>query len=307
MIRRKLSIINNKVLETPEFIPSLTSIKRYDNYINLLYYLTSQKITHFMISAYDLYYLKPDIPTEIFNQISNSNGLFFMDSGGFEIHTGVFSKNWNKDLLTQTAKEINPDIVVSLDTINIDPKNSFLEDLSNYNNMRNKLKEEQQFYEIVIHGRHFSTIKSFLNNLEIDRKLLAICIPERNLGNSFDIRYDKLKNILHLIKKEYGFEELLFHLMGCSHPLLIKKYSALGVELFDGIHWQDSLFNPSKTDFTDLSRLMDIDCSCQYCNKLRDIRKINKKEFENLYMYYTLSHNLFHFKVLMKNIRSGQT
>ena len=88
--------------------------------------------------------------------------------------------------------------------------------------------------------------------------------------------------------------------------LLIKKYSALGVELFDGIHWQDSLFNPSKTDFTDLSRLMDIDCSCQYCNKLRDIRKINKKEFENLYMYYTLSHNLFHFKVLMKNIRSGQ-
>ncbi len=306
MIKRKLKLINNKILETPEFIPSLTSIKRYDNYFDLLYYLTNQKITHFMISAYDLYYLKTEIPNEIYNQISNSNGLCFMDSGGFEIYTGVFSKNWNNDLLIKTAKEINSDIVVSLDKICVNPKNSFLEDLSNYNIMRNRLKDYQQFYEIVIHGKHISTIRSFLDNLEIDKKLLAICIPERNLGNSFDIRCENLKTILHLIKEEYGFEELLFHLMGCSHPLLLKKYAELGVELFDGIHWQDSLFIPTKTDFTDLSRLMDINCSCRYCYKLRDIRKINKKDFENLYMYYTLSHNLFHFKELMKNIRSGQ-
>lgn len=306
MINQKKILINNKVLETPEFIASLTSIKRYSNYFDLISYLTYQKISHFMISAYDLYYLKTEIPIEIYTQISKSNMLSFMDSGAFEIYTAVFSNDWNNDLLIETTKEINPDIIVSLDRICVDPKSSFLEDLSNYNFMRDKLKENQQFYEIVIHGSHISIIKSFLDNLELDKKLLAICIPERNLGNSFNVRYENLQSILHLIKEEYGFTELLIHLMGCSHPVLIKKYAELGVELFDGIHWHDSLFIPSKAEFTDLSRLMDINCLCKYCNKLRDIRKINKKDFENYYMYYLLSHNLFHFKNLMKNIRRGQ-
>ena len=104
-----------------------------------------------------------------------------MDSGAFEIYTAVFSNEWNNDLLIKTTKEINPDIVVSLDHICVDPKSPCLVDLSNYNVMRNKLKENQQFYEIVIHGNRISTIKSFLDNLELDKKLLAICIPERNL------------------------------------------------------------------------------------------------------------------------------
>ena len=305
MIKRRLNLINNKLLETPEFIPSLTSIKRYENYIDLLYYLTGQKISHFMISAYDLYHLNSEIPEEIYTQILENKSLCFMDSGGFEVHTGVFSKKWNNKLLIKTSKDINPDIIVSLDTICENPKDSMLEDIKSYNTIRDKLNDDKQFYEVVIHGKLFSSIRSFLDNLEVDKKLLAICVPERNLGNSFDIRSERLKALLQLIKKEYGFEELLFHLMGCSHPLLIRKYAELGVELFDGIHWQDSLFNPIKSNFSDLSRLMEINCTCHYCDKLRNIRKINKKEFENLYMYYTLSHNLFQYKHLMNDIRSG--
>lgn len=304
MINKKLSLINNKILETPEFIPSLTSIKRYTRYIDLLTYLCYQKITHFMISAYDLYYLESQIPNELYTQISNRDGLTFLDSGAFEIYTGIFPKDWNNELLLETTEKINPDIVVSLDHICENPKNSFLEDLSKYDNMRNRLKDNRQFYEIVIHGGDIETIKFFLDNLEIDKKLLAICIPERNLGNSFNTRYDKLKTLIQLIKKDYGLEELLFHLMGCSHPLLLKEYAKLGVDLFDGIHWHDSLFVPEKIDFTDLSRLMNIKCSCRYCNRLREIRKINKKEFEHFYIYYALSHNLLNFKNLMKEIRS---
>lgn len=304
MIKTKLHLINNKVLETPEFIPSLTSIKRYSSYMDLISFLTHQEISHYMVSAYDIYYLKKQIPTQILRKFKESSVLSFFDSGAFEVHNSSFALEWNNNLLINTIKEFNSDIVVSLDDISNHSKDSFLKDLSNYNALRNKLREDKQFYEVVIQGRNVDEIEFFLKNLEIDKKLLALCIPERNLGSSYSMRYKNLKNIIDLVKIEYGFEGLLFHLMGCSHPFLIMNYSNLGVDLFDGIHWHDSLFVPSKSDFTDLSLLLDINCSCHYCLEIREKRKINKDDFEKYHMYYALLHNLFHFKKLMKKIRS---
>jgi len=305
MIKKRIHLINKKVLETPEFIPSLTSIKCSSSYLKLLIYLINQKISHFMISAYDLYYIQSKITNPQIEQIQKNKSLFFLDSGAFEAFHGFFSKNWNKDLLINTAKILNPDILVSLDNININSNNSFLEDLKNYDNMRYKLQENNQFYEIIIQERKIEKIKLFLENLEIDKKLLAICVPERNLGNAYKTRYKTLKTIIELIKRDFGYEEVLFHLMGCSNPLLIINYSKLGVDLFDGIHWNDSLYLPNNNKFTDLCQLFEIDCSCDYCKELIKIKKNNQEDFEKFYIYYALSHNLEQFKNLMKNIRNG--
>ena len=54
MEKNSIFYIRDKVLDSPEFIPALTSVKCSSNYLNLLEYLQNQSISHFMISAYDI-------------------------------------------------------------------------------------------------------------------------------------------------------------------------------------------------------------------------------------------------------------
>ena len=91
--------------------------------------------------------------------------------------------------------------------------------------------------------------------------------------------------------------------MGCSYPSSIVKYSNLGIDLFDGIHWQDMIFNPKNHEFIDFSNLMDIDCKCKYCRDFKKVINKNENFLENYYMYYALSHNLYNYKLLMRKIR----
>lgn len=63
------------------------------------------------------------------------------------------------------------------------------------------------------------------------------------------------------------------------------------------------LYNPINNEFIDFSNLLNINCKCTFCNDFKN--NINKCEnfLENYYMYYALSHNLYNYKLLMKNIR----
>ena len=305
MEKSSIFIKGNKVLESPEFIPSLTSVKCSSNYVNLLDFLQNQSITHCMISAYDFYIFRKILARFNFNKLQKQGNLFFMDSGAFEIYNNLDPKKWNNNLLIKTARKFNPDVLVSLDYIHFQDKEIFKEELKNYEIMRNRLKETQQFYEIVIQCTKMKDIKKFLNNIEVDKKLLSICIPERNLGFSFLNRYQKLHEIVNLIKIEYGFDQLLLHLMGCSLPSSIIKYSNLGIDLFDGIHWQDMIYNPSENELVDLSKFLDVDCECKFCNEFRLNKNKSEKFQENYYMYYALSHNLYNYKLLMTKIKKG--
>ncbi len=296
--------VSNKVLETPEFIPSLTSVKSSYNYLNLLEYLTSQTISHYMISAYDLNLFKDKITKFNFEKFQKRSNLFFMDSGAFEIYNNIHSQKWNNNLLIKTALNFKPDILVSLDYISSEKIVNSKNELNNYEIIRKKLKKTPQFYELVIQNTKLKEIRKFLNNLEVDKKLFAICIPERNLGLSFLNRYQKLQELIKLIKVDYSFDQILLHLMGCSNPSSIIKYSKLGVDLFDGIHWQDMIFNPLNNDLIDFSNLMDLNCECKFCNEFKKNIKNNENFLEKYYMFYALSHNLFNYKLLMKKIRN---
>ncbi|MFW9972056.1 MAG: hypothetical protein ACFFDF_17840 [Candidatus Odinarchaeota archaeon] len=295
--------LRNKMLETPEFIPSLTSVKTCFNYLNLLDFLSNQSISHYMISAYDLYLYKDKVSDMSFVNPEERNTIFFMDSGAFEIHNNITSIKWNDDLLINTALNFNPDILISLDYISSENKVNLNKELENYEFIRKKLKDSNQFYSLVMHPTKTKDVSKFLNDLNIDKKLFSICIPERNLGFSFTKRIEKLKEIIKVIKDDYCFDQLLVHLMGCSYPSSIIKYANLGIELFDGIHWQDMLYNPINNEFTDFSNLIDVNCKCKYCNEFKN--NINKSEnfLEKYYMYYALSHNLYNYKLLMKKIR----
>ncbi|MFW9877441.1 MAG: hypothetical protein ACFFG0_30515 [Candidatus Thorarchaeota archaeon] len=229
--------LSNRGLKTPEFIPSLTSVKTSYNYLNLLEFLSNQLISHYMISAYDLYHYKDRVSNLNFVEPQKRSTIFFMDSGAFEIYNNLNSKKWNNNLLIQTALSFNPDVLVSLDYIRSENKVTVYKELENYQAVRKNLKDTNQFYSIVMHYTKTNQITRFLNHLDIDKKLFSICIPERNLGFSFSNRYQKLQEIIKVIRFDYGFDQLLIHLMGCSYPSSIINYSNLGVDLFDGIHW----------------------------------------------------------------------
>lgn len=297
---KKTMIIRNKIIQTPEFIPSLTTIKNFANYDIALNFLYSQEINHMMVSAYDLFYLQSK-PSFLGNN-KEKEGLIFFDSGAFEIYNSHNPNKWSLTQLIDIVNKFNPDIVVSLDNIDFNEKSSDLEQY-NYDKLRETFKRNTIFYEFVLQGRNLKEINNQLNKIDIDKNLLAICIPERNLGNEFKKRRENLEIILKLIRKEYGFDEVFFHLMGCSYPKFLSIYSKMGVDLFDGVHWNDSLFDNKRKCLRDFSELLLINCDCFYCNKYKDIVKNNRKKSEYYYNHFVYGHNLIQYKEYMKNIR----
>lgn len=304
MIKKNL-IINKKVLQTPEFIPSVTTAKNFQNYFHLLDYITSQRISHCMISAYDLYYLEKPKRDKIIKNNSTNFNLIFLDSGAFEIYNSNSPKLWNIKNLIENSKSLNVDIIVSLDTIRNREKDISNEDIEFYNQLKESLESFPFFYEFVLQGKEINEIKKQLDKIEIGKKMLAFCVPERNLGYSEKKRKEKLKEIIDLIKNEYGYNDILFHLMGSSYPSLIIDYSKLGVDLFDGIRWTDSIFDYDNKQLKDISELQTLECNCEFCNEYRNIIHRNQFDYDDLYMYYALSHNLYQYKMLMNNLRKN--
>ncbi len=300
-------LINKKVLQTPEFIPSITSVKNYWNYNLLLEFLSSQQISNFMISAYDIFYLDKKTIQKLIYNLRNQIQLVFFDSGAFEYYNLVYPRKWNCAMQLDLIKRINTDVVVSLDSISnneLDPE-IFENDNENYNFIRNSLQDSSVFYEFVLQGKKIEIIKKQLNKLVIDKKLLAFCIPEKNLGLSFQSRKEKLTKILDLIKKNYGYDEILFHLMGCSYPKFLFEYAKMGVDLFDGLHWHDSIYNPENNSLLDFSELLNINCNCEFCEAYRKVINETNNNSEDSYFHYALSHNLMQYKTKMNKIREG--
>ncbi|XEO79044.1 hypothetical protein WKT22_04085 [Candidatus Lokiarchaeum ossiferum] len=290
-------MIQNKIIQTPEFIPSLTTIKNFSNYPLALNFLKNQNFSHFMISAYDLHYLnyKEEIQTK-------SDFLFFLDSGAFEIYNQNNSLNWKNEQLLNCIGKFRPDVVVSLDDINFNVGNRY-EDYENYNLLRKRYENTGIFYEFVLQGRNFEEIRLQLDKFELDKKIFAFCYPERYLGNNFKTRKENLTKILKIIKEEYGFSEILFHLMGCSYPKFLKQYSQMGVDLFDGVHWNDSIYDKSKNMLLDFSELLSINCNCSYCTQYKVLMKNNLIKAEIQYELFAFGHNLLMYKELMEEVR----
>jgi len=288
----------------PIFIPAITSVKNMHNYEGLIKIILNGINKAFMLSALDLKFNFINL-NEILKDFNNrKNKIFFLDSGGFEkYHLSYFKKKWLVEDLISVIIKYKPDIIVAYDEILPnnelnDPIPNFLETIKL---IENEIPKEKNF-EIVIHASDINQIFLTINNLrEYEKFLFAICIPERNLGNSIRTRFMKIEQICNYIKNKIEWKEIKIHLMGCSDFLHMIKYAKLGIDIFDGVHWQDLIINPATKMFQDYSSLLTVDCRCPYCLEFKQKINENYGYEEIMYNYYALNHNLFYYNSFMED------
>jgi len=280
------------------FIPALTSIKTTKKYEDMLNFLVSMQYPSYMISAYDLYYQPSfELKSKFFKIINENrnNKKLFLDSGGFEVGNSLKSSKWSLDLLAEVANTIKPDVLVAYDEINSPINKNINKSIQFFKDTKRLITYKPVCYEIIIHSNDIKEIENyfdyFLEKVNLD-DIFAICIPERELGHSFGRRCEKLIEIIPLFKKRFLKYQIKFHLMGCSNPLAIKKYQSLGVGVFDGVHWQDTLIEPGTYNLMDDSWLSEITCDCKACLKYKEYNKKNQDITESYYNYFVLSHNM---------------
>ncbi len=290
--------LTNLLENFPLFIPSITSIKNFHNYLELFKIILESNTKAIMISALDInYYLKKE-PKSIIKFIDRSKNKFiFLDSGGFEKHNiPYYNEKWEINDLILVAEKIQPNILVAFDIIHNYYKSRNYEDISLFVKtleLADGRFDTKKKFEVIIHSFNLEEIFNTINDLKnYDKYLYAIGIPERNLGNSIRTRMSKVKRIVNYIKNSLKWNTIYFHLFGCSDPLDMIKYSKLGVDIFDGVHWQDLIINPLNYTFFSYSNLMKLNCKCSYCKKFHEMINRNYDYEENNYNFYAINHNL---------------
>lgn len=290
----------------PIFIPALTIVKNMHNYEELLNLLLNSETESIMLSAFDLSKKFNDLNPLVEEIKNHREKVFFLDSGGFEkFNIPYFNGDWKIDDLISIIEKIRPDIIVAYDKIvnNIEQaKSDIISSFLNTIKLSEKMVSVEKKFEVVIHSQDIEKIFSILQDLkEYDKNIYAISIPERNLGYSINIRLVLVKQITNYIKNNLNWKNIHIHLMGCSDPLLMIEYAHLGIDIFDGVHWQDLIINPLNNMFQDYSNLLNINCKCPYCTKFGDLINQNYNYEEEFYNYYAINHNLYFYKNLWRD------
>lgn len=290
--------MKNLVNESPFFIPALTTVKNMHSYKNILEVLLESETKAYMLSALDLKFLiSKELKNIHIEKSKNQNKIFFLDSGGFEkFNIPYLKKKWKFTDFISIIELFKPDIIVAFDEIheNINQdKSQMISSFLKTIELSEKVIQLGKKFEFIIHSNIIERIFLLLEEIkQYNKNLYAIGIPERNLGYSIRTRFNIVKQIVNFIRNELKWSDIHIHLMGCSDPIHMIEYSKLGINIFDGVHWQDLLIDPESLEFLDFSNLLQLNCKCKYCNNFRDNIRKNYNFEENFYNYYAINHNL---------------
>jgi len=272
--------LNNKVLQLPNFIPSISSIKTNYHPIDYLKLLVTLEYPAYLISAYDVCYSFNSHLNE-FNSlldISNKhNQIIFLDSGNYEYFWNLPFNPWTDSIYYKKLENLKIDFAFSFDGSGID--NSYNSDI-----ICNRILEQEAFSgnSIVIPIIKVSASKLEGIVIDIVKKIdpVILAIPERVLGNGIMERcttLKKIRNNLNSLGKYYPI-----HLLGTGNPRSILLYILAGADSFDGLEWCQT-FIESKTGLLYHFHQADIfmDCSNSEINYATNIFINNLKYLNN--------------------------
>lgn len=226
--------LNNKSLQLPNFIPSISSIKTNFHPIDYLNLLVNLEYPAYLISAYDVYY-SFNSHIDDFNyliELSNKNDqLIFLDSGNYESFWNRFNP-WIDSLYYKKLENLKVDFSFSFD--------GAISGNSNYSNeICDRILKQETFAgnSIVI-----PIIKAPIPQLEetiinVAKKIdpAIIAIPERILGDGIFQRCISLNKIRHELNSLGKYYPI--HLLGTGNPRSILLYILSGADCFDGLEW----------------------------------------------------------------------
>lgn len=283
---------SGKILRTPFFFTSLSTIKNNDKVYNLFQILKKASYPGILISSYDIYH--DDKRDKLIKEVSKTTeeSVFtFLDSGNYEAYWNN-DKEWNITKLESILKYINVDFSFSFDV--------FWEE----NKDIDRHVEETISYSAITAGmqRTGTTIPIIHSNSKkfpiIVRKVVEginpqiIGIPERELGDNLLERAMTLNRIRDEMNK---IEKAIpIHLLGTGNPISLLIYAICGADLFDGLEWYKYAVYPRTGHIYHYSQRDLIDCDCVACNNI-----------ELPYPLQTLGHNLIFYENFTEEIRQA--
>ncbi len=287
--------IEGKKINTPAFIPSVSSTVAYISPYEALDILMQKNSNSFLFSAFDYHY-ETNIENRkklkyILETASKRGTIVFLDSGGFE---ALYSKKeWSFKEFLETVEQIDADAYFSYD--------NFTEDDVAKKNLIDTMAENSvitmaaQNSGITIPILHLSSspwnqiIPKVVQYLH--PQILAI--PEKELGIDLEERAKQIKEIRTMLDREHSYIPL--HILGVGKPIPILTYSIAGADLFDGLSWLTNVINPKdlSTIEVEMSNFSPIQCNCNAC--------LSKAKYPNSWKF---KHNLDFLSNFTSEIRS---
>jgi len=275
-------VINGKKRYTPLFVPAISSASKKGNYLDARVWLKRTKPLDLLISAYDYDFMFSDFEP-------HKECFLILDSGGFELRNIVNPKQWTIKEHMEIIEKMKPDITISLDL----PDVNYKESIEFYNQIYENFSKET-FIQFVVSESNptktLETLKLVLQQIEPQ----IIGIPEVNLGKSANERIKNCEIVAEILQSMQN--AVLFHLLGCSDPEMIRDYALSGVDILDGLGWYRQVIDISKNNdyrFVNFSKL-NSSCSCDACVLTKN------EDYEDR----VFSHNLLAYYQLMENIRN---
>ncbi|MBU1854382.1 MAG: queuine tRNA-ribosyltransferase family protein [Nanoarchaeota archaeon] len=279
----------SKVIESPFFFPSISSIRtnfKIDEYLKLL-----MKIAYpgFLISAYDIddYKDKEKLIKQL-NEINQNSAFVLMDNGNYEAFWNQ-DNSWTFEKFEKILKNAQIDLCFSYDIFWNDKKiTKHINETIKYTAMTGGVQHSGTTIPII-HGtpNNFpSLVKGVVEGINPE----IIGITERELGDSLIQRTETLFKIRkELIKIK---REIPIHLLGTGNPISILVYSLCGANFFDALEWCKNVVNPKTAHLYHFVQMELIECDCKVCN-LKGLP----------YPVKVISHNLLFYEKFLEEIR----
>jgi len=277
-------------LVTPTYFPAISS---YD-----VSYSFRSLIRHFkhyprvLISAYDLYFLRPKIREEINAEIAGIP-LVFLDSGVFEASRKA-DKRWNRELHKNVMSEIKFDFWSSFDVLPTKSSGDFAKKTID-GILSSKEQCDKEGFVPIVHGSPRGLI-SIIDELTKHHPDLCnfVAVAERDCGASI---LEKARTVLKIRKLldsgEQHNQSRILHLLGCGDPISILLFIFAGANSFDSLDWVKYAFHPDQPRLVRFSQLDLYNCDCMFCSG----RKKN-------YVEKVLMHNLWFYQHFLGRIKT---
>ncbi len=287
-------IMDHNNLETPFFVPAISSIKSNFELEESLELIDSTGYPGYLVSAYDLYHAGGQRRTSLLDAISKSTAekaITFLDSGYYEAFW-YRDSDWSFDHFESVLGKVDVDFSFSFDVF-WDKGKPLDKHLKESITTIAKTAGVQRIGTTIplLHSEaaHFPEVaKRIVENIGPE----VIGVPERELGSSIFERA-KTVRLLRTALDETG-RRILLHLLGTGNPVSILVYSLCGADTFDGQEWSQTVVDPGSAHLFHFIQKDLIDCSCSACS-IRDIA----------YHLQTMSHNLVFYRDFTKQIREA--
>lgn len=286
--------INEKVLVTPTYFPSISSAATRMQLIPLIRECITSGYPRLLISAYDIFNDKDKTKKLIqaLNAFSKKGNILFLDSGTFEKHW-LQDDTWSYSNYESIVTQIPSDFYASFDDIPLssDDDKTLFKKLFPYVQKSTTLEKENHCITIC-QGLTPKQLENFTSKMcdQNEEFSKMIAIPERYCGRTLEEQVNTIKNIRKILNNKN--ENNILHILGCGNPLSIALFSFVGADSFDSVDWSRWIINRNTLTFTDKAHLSLLNCSCDACFR----SKVDSK-------YQGLMHNLLFYQTFLNDVK----